>query len=159
MRYLRHSIYDPCDLQTPITAVIPEESLKDDIWTAATNLRALAVRMGLDVDAEIFEFDGGFEAASVEGARRAMPRMDRIHSHRLTLYDWLISLFKTGRLADKALISTTKPCPLEKKDLFEVIMEAVKHPEYRGFVISIHDRNYEAVSVCVDKAGTKEQEQ
>lgn len=151
MRYLRHSSYDLFGRKEPVTTVIPEESLKDNIWTAATNLRALTQGRP-DVDIEIFEFDGEFIGATAEAANRSKSRMDRTQAHRLTLYDWLISLFTNGMLNDKASISTTRPSPLDKKDLFEVIMEAVRHPKYRGFKVQIHDKNGELVSVQVDAA-------
>jgi hypothetical protein len=153
MRYLRQTIYDPGGNAEPIVIVNPESAFKVNIWTAATFLREKVCKDSVNefIEIEIFDHDGDGVSAAIEARRRSERRMDETQCHRLTLYDWLISLFQNELLADNATISTSRPSPLEKKDLFEVIIEATKHPFYRGAVVTIHDRNGEPVSVHMEK--------
>lgn len=153
MRYLRQTIYDPNGKAPPIVIVNPEGAFKMDIWTAATTLRESACNNPAKefIEIEIFDHEGDRISAALEARRRSEIRLDHIQLHRMTLYDWLISLFQNNLLVDGGTISTTRPSPLEKKDLFEVIIDATKHPSYREFVISIHDKNGEPVSVRMGK--------
>lgn len=153
MKYLRQTLYDPSGETEPLILVNPESSFKTDIWTAATTLRESACNNPANefIEIEIFDHDGDEISAAIEAKRRSERRLDETRKYRLTLYDWLVSLFNNGLLADGATISTTRPSPLLKGDLFEVIIEATKHPSYRGFVISIHDKNGEPVSVYMGK--------
>lgn len=153
MKYLRQTIYDPSGRMEPLVLVNPEDSFKTDIWTAATTLRESACKSPAEelIEIEIFDHEGDGVSATIEARRRSKTRMDKILRYRMTLYDWLISLFKSKLLVDGGTISTTRPSPLLKGDLFEVVIEATKHPSYRGFVITIHDKNGEPVSVYVGK--------
>ena len=153
MRYIRHSLFDPSGKHSPLTMVFPEESLKADIWTAANQMRIEAAsleKLGGFLDIEIFEHEGDFLSATMEAKKRAEKRIDETTRHKNTLYDFLIATFKNGLLADKGTVSTTRPSPLEKKDILEVLLRAVKHPSYRGFKVVIHDRNTEPVEIRVD---------
>jgi len=152
MKYIRSSLFDPSGENSPLTMVFPEDSLKTDIWTAANQMRIDATRLEVKgaVDVEIFEHDGDFLSAVIEAKKRAEKRIDEMIRHKDTLYDFLIATFKNGLLTDRGTISTTRPSPLDKEDIFEVLMRAVKHSSYRGFRISIHDRNGEPVEICVD---------
>jgi len=153
MRYIRHSLFDPSGKHSPLTMVFPEESLKADIWTAANQMRIEASgleKLGGFLDIEIFEHEGDFLSASMEAKRRAEKRIDETTRHKNTLYDFLIATFKNGLLADGGMISTTRPSPLEKKDILGVLLMAVKHPSYRGFRLVIHDPNMEPVEIRVD---------
>lgn len=153
MRYLRQTLYDPSGKTEPLILVNSEDSFKTDIWTAATTLRESACNNPANafIEIEIFDHEGDEVSAAIEARRRSETRLDETLRNRLTTYDWLISLFKSKLLADGATISTTRPSPLLKGDLFEVIIEATKHLSYRGFVIAIHDKNGEPVSVYVGK--------
>lgn len=153
MKYLRQTIYDPSGRMEPLILVNSESSFKTDIWTAATTLRESACNNPANefIEIEIFDHDGGEISAAIEAKRRSERRLDEAQRHRLTLYDWLVSIFNSKLLKDGGTISTTRPSPLLKGDLFDVIIEATKHPSYRGFVITIHDKNGEPVSVSVGK--------
>jgi len=150
LRYLRHSAYPPGS-DEPITIVIPEDSLKTNIHTAATIMREEAVRGGIDetVDIEIFDYDGDFVAATLEGRKRAKNRIESVIRHKITLRDWAISLLMTI-IKPKGLVSTTRPSPLKKEDILEVLLEVTNHPAYKGQSFRIHDCNGEPVALRRD---------
>lgn len=150
--YIRNTLFFPG--RSPTTIVIPEESAVPDVWTAANGMRRDVQdhppEMGW-IDVEIFEWDGDFTSASFEAGRRAQKQIPEIERHQNTLHDHIVMIMKDKRILDGALIETINPSPLEKKDIMPVLLKVVKRPEYRGFVLSIHDRNGEPVRLHVDK--------
>lgn len=152
-RYLRNSIFHPANEDKCMTMVMSADSLKHSIWMAATKLREEAAQMpyGHLIDIEIFEWDGDFVSATVEAKRRAKKRLEPPERHKITLYDFLIANFENKMLADGGVISTTRPSPLSKEEILEVLLRAVEHPSYREFVISIHDEDGNPVRLKVDK--------
>lgn len=148
MKYLRNSVFIPRG--EAVTMVVPEDGLNRDIWTSANAMRRDAVRLPMRVDVEIFEFEGGLVEATLEAKRRAQtPLPDKI-AHQATLHDHIVATWKTGLLADGGLITTSLPAPLDKQEILEVLFEVVKRPDYRGYVVSVHDRNGEPVRLHVD---------
>lgn len=137
-----------------MTIVIPEDGLRSDIWTAATGMRE-SIQMNPPeeghIDIEIFEWDGDLTSATLEAQRRALTPLPPTEVYQSILHDHLVMVMKSGLLVKGASIETSKPSPLEKKDIMDVFLKVVKRPEYDGYVLSVHDKNGEPVRLHVDK--------
>lgn len=125
MLWLRNTFFDPN--KGPVTAVVPEDGLRQEIHVAATEARSL---FGRNADVEIFEWDGDVISASMEAEKRARTRIPEYVHLKNTLHDFLVSNFFLVK--PSTVIMTTRRAPLSTEDMKAVALEAMKSPHYRN---------------------------
>lgn len=131
MLWLRESRFGG-EGQTPITFVIAEDGLKEEIHVTADRDRRM---FGRTVDVEIFEWENDLQSATLEAARRATSRIPEKTHLMDTLHDYLISCFLRSK--KETAIAPRSETPLEAVDIRQVLLAVMRHPSYKGQIVAL----------------------
>jgi hypothetical protein len=147
MLWLRETKYGPGT--HPVTMVIAEDGLKEDIHVVANADRTL---FGRAVDVEIFEWENDLQSATFEAGRRAATRLPEKTHLMNVLHDFLISSFLKSKR--ETLIAPRSVTPLDAVDIRQVLLAVMTHPGYKGQIVKLtsSDRRIvalEGVSIVV----------
>jgi len=119
--------------------VTSERDLVDDIHVAADSMRRLAVDHRADQEVEIFEYEGDFVAATVEGNRRAQTRLDPEKGNQMVFRDHIIACLRVLKPNGAAL--SKERAPLAGDKITEAFLEASKHKFYKGQTLQALDKD------------------
>lgn len=140
MLWLRETIYKAG--KHPVTMVIAEDGLKEDIHVVANADRTL---FGRSVDVEIFEWENDLQSATLEAARRATMRLPEKTHFMDTLHDFLIvSFLKSKR---ETIIAPSSVTPIDAVDIRQVLLAVMGHPGYKGQIVKLMSRDRKIVAL------------
>lgn len=128
--WLRETRFVPGE--TPITFVIAEDGLKENIHVTADRDRRM---FGRSVDVEIFEWPDDLQSATLEAARRAKSRLPEKTHLMDTLHDYLISAFLQSK--KETIIAPRSVTPPEAVDIRQVLLAVMGHPGYKGQIVTL----------------------
>jgi hypothetical protein len=137
----------------PVTTVIPEDSLREPIYRAATNHRAVLAMGGggvTDYEVEIHDLDAKSEVeAMVTILAERQERLPDERRHLLTAFDWVMDTLL--KLNPGGIAQTTAPSPLPAPVLGEMLARVAVQPEYRGQTVNMFAEDWTAVSLVAGK--------
>ena len=130
MLFVRETFFRPG--QSPMTAVFPEDALKEEIHVHANGTR---MKFGRAVDVEIFEWENDLVSATAEAGRRALYRIPDEDHFQKTLHDFLVSMFVT--VPPTTVVMTTRPAPLSTDLVKAVALAAMGNKAYKNHIAKL----------------------
>lgn len=132
--WVRATYYDL--VKSPVTTVIPKDSLTEDVHVFANGTRE---RFGRRVDVEIFEWEDNLISASAEGARRAQERIPDKEHFKNTLHDFLVASFIN--IQATKIIAPRSPAPVSTADIRGIFEVVKQHPAYKNRKVRVESQD------------------